>query len=203
MVQNKIKWVVGMAAIFIIILATSIFDRNHFRDIKETVTTIYEDRLVAKGYLFDITLLINEKRLALATTDSAFFATENQAVNKQIIELVRQFYDTKLTRTEGEYLSSFKDHFESLVGLEKEKFVNGGVVKDVALRSALNSRLDQLIVDLTELSKIQIKEGKQQVIIAEKSMGSMELFTRMEIIFLVIIGIGIQVVILYPSKKRN
>jgi hypothetical protein len=203
MLLNKIKWVVGMAAIFLLILATSIFDRNHFTAMKETVNTIYEDRLVAKGYIYDITLLISEKRLALATTDSAFFATKNQAVNAQVIDLIKLFYGTKLTRIESEYLASFKDHFESLVKIEQEKFINGRVVRDESLRKSFDARLDQLMVDLKELSKIQLKEGKQQVIIAEQSIGSIELFTRIEIIFLIVVGIAIQVVILYPSKKEQ
>lgn len=70
---NKIKWILGISVVFLLIITTNLIDRNNFITVRDSVATIYEDRLIAKDIVFDISLLINEKKLANVLEDSIFF----------------------------------------------------------------------------------------------------------------------------------
>jgi len=51
---NKVKWVLGILIVFILILATNLIDRNNFIRVKDSVVTIYEDRLIASDLVFEM-----------------------------------------------------------------------------------------------------------------------------------------------------
>lgn len=44
----------GFTGCFFLVLATNLVDRSNFNRIKNSVISIYEDRLVAKGIIFDM-----------------------------------------------------------------------------------------------------------------------------------------------------
>jgi hypothetical protein len=65
--------------------------------------------------------------------------------------------------------------------------------------------LDPLIIDingnLRDLSKVQLEEGKRQIEMSNKAMETIDLFTQVEIIFLVLMAIMVQVIILYKPAR--
>jgi hypothetical protein len=48
MISNKIKWSVGLLLVIVLIVSTNFIDQNNFQRIQDSVTSIYEDRLIAK-----------------------------------------------------------------------------------------------------------------------------------------------------------
>ena len=70
---EKVKWVLGILLIFVVVLTTNLVDRGNFNRIKNSVVTIYEDRIVANDLIFEISTLVHEKELAFRTSDSDFF----------------------------------------------------------------------------------------------------------------------------------
>ncbi|MDG1728743.1 MAG: hypothetical protein P8K68_03220 [Algibacter sp.] len=70
---NKIKWVLGISMIFILILSTNLIDRNSFVRMKDSVVTIYEDRIIANDLIFEMSKSVHEKEIAVALLDSVFF----------------------------------------------------------------------------------------------------------------------------------
>lgn len=70
---NKIKWVLGIFMVFILILATNLIDRNNFIRVKDSVVTIYEDRLIASDLVFDMFKLVKKMEVALKLSDTLFF----------------------------------------------------------------------------------------------------------------------------------
>jgi hypothetical protein len=63
----------GFTGCFFLVLATNLVDRSNFNRIKNSVISIYEDRLVAKGIIFDMNALVNQKQVALLKGDTIFF----------------------------------------------------------------------------------------------------------------------------------
>jgi hypothetical protein len=57
--------------------------------------------------------------------------------------------------------------------------------------------------DLYDLSKVQLKEGKRQMSLSEKTMDTIELFTQVEIIFLIVMAVLIQLIVLYQPKDKK
>ena len=107
---NKIKWVLGILMIFTLILATNLIDRNNFFRVKDSVVTIYEDRIIANDLIFEMSKLVHEKEVAIALSDSVFFIQTNLDVNNNIQNLISRFELTKLTIEESKIFNELKNN---------------------------------------------------------------------------------------------
>jgi hypothetical protein len=184
----KIKWALGILLVFFLILATNLIDRENFRKVRNSIITIYEDRLVANDLIFEYLRLIHEKELAAISSNAAFFRARNSAVNQEIERLTVQYRTTRLTNREANVFNRFQEDLKKLEEMEAAANVNNGSYRD--LLSASKEKL-------TELSKIQLKEGRNQMNLSKEAVADVELFTQLEIYFLFFLAIIVQVFILY------
>ncbi|SFT48170.1 Four helix bundle sensory module for signal transduction [Lishizhenia tianjinensis] len=196
-IWNKIKWVSGVVLVFAIVLATNLIDRDNFSKLRQSTTTIYKDRIVASDILFDLSHLIQQKKLTLATADTNLFKRSNATLSDSIQALLSNYEQTKLTDKEAGIFNSLKGQLISFEELENDYFT-GDIDKEAFVQ--LIAGIDE---NLYKLSKVQLYEGKLQMLKSNKAMESVELFTQIEIIFLVIAGILIQVIILYTPKSKR
>ncbi|WP_147677354.1 MCP four helix bundle domain-containing protein [Algibacter pacificus] len=195
---NKIKWVLGILMVFVLILATNLIDRNNFLRVKDAVITIYEDRLVANDLIFEMSIAIQEKEIAIAKLDSIFFLERNKQVNHDIEGLISRFEKTKLTTEEGNIFNDLKDNLKTLQ-LSETAFVQSKFTKNTAFTNPIKNVKD----NLSKLSKIQLSEGERQTLMSKKAIDSVELFTQMEIYILVFLAILIQIIVIYKPKEKN
>jgi hypothetical protein len=193
---TKIKWVVALGLIFGIVYMTNQVDQKNFNNLKSSVESIYKDRLIVKGYIYDLSTLLERKKIATHLNDSIFFTNENLEVNQSIKELLDLFSNTQLIQNERKLLSDFEKDLNELVNLEKS------FVEKWEGREEVVVQLDQLSDDLYNLSRIQIEEGKRQVTIAQKSVELSDLFAWIEMIILICIAVVIQIIILYVPKNK-
>lgn len=190
---NKIKWIAGILLIITIVLTTNLIDRNNFSQLKESVTSIYEDRVVASDIIFEITLLVQEKEIALATSDSSFFESKNQQNSEAIRSFMARYAETNLTGDETKIFNKLQAKFDEL-----EAFKSYSDQGDI---DVIFAHIDDIMHLLYDLSKVQLKEGKRQMLQSNKTMESIDLFTQIEIIFMIIMAIFVQVIILYRPKE--
>ncbi|NVJ46504.1 MAG: chemotaxis protein, partial [Cytophagia bacterium] len=94
---TKLKWILGISLVFLLIAATNLVDRSNFVQVKESVMTIYEDRLVVKDLILDMYKDMQKKKVAILTEDQQFFTQDNQAVNRNLSTLIERYEATKLT----------------------------------------------------------------------------------------------------------
>lgn len=194
--SKKLKWTAALLIVFLLIIATNLIDRQHFRRVKESVVAIYEDRLVVKDLIFELKLLVDQKKLALLTKDYAFFTERNDQVNDSINALVDRFYATRLTAEERDYLDAFAEKTQKLEPLEES------IGTDEAARTELANALGAIDADLYVLSKIQLSEGKAQLMKASKSVNAMDFLTNLELIALIIIGVFVIFIWVYNPKAN-
>lgn len=194
---TKIKWVASILLVFFIVLATNLIDKNNFDRLRNSVTTIYEDRIVASDLLFDLLMLVQEKEFAFITSDSLFFENKSEANNLAMRELIQRYEQTKLTQREGILLHNLKRELSRLQELEKEYIRLESVDK-----AAWVSSIDETVQILRDLSKVQLKEGRQQMLMSNKTMDTIDLFTQIEIAFLIMMAILVQVIIFYRPKQE-
>jgi len=195
---NKLKWILGIAMIFILIIATDLIDRNNFIKVRNSVMTIYEDRLVVKGLIFDMTNILHEKELAIVRNDSLFYKNKVGQLNNEMDLLISKFENTNLTKQERKSLDDLKDEHRTLV--QKEK---GLTHFDEKKLEVLKAGIVRLQDNLKSLSNIQLKEGRKQMSISKKAVSTVELFTQIEIYFLVFLAIVIQLIVMYQPKKSE
>ncbi len=194
---NKLKWILGILLVFILIVTTNLIDRNNFVRVKETVETIYEDRLVAKDIIFDMLMAIQKKEIALIKKDTVFFNANNPKVNSNLKNLVLKFENTKLTKTESSIFSNLKEHLQILYNSEKD-FTKTGLGD-----AKLLVQLENVKQDLLDLSDIQMDEGSRQLSISKKALDNVELFTQLEIYVLIVLAIVIQIIVIYKPKNNK
>lgn len=195
---NKIKWILGILLVFVLIAITNLIDRNNFVRVRDSVVTIYEDRLVAKELIFEMSKSVNKKEIALVANDSSFFVEKNPMVNTQIESFLSRFEQTKLTPDESKIFEELKSNFKSLFTSETNLTSANLKANTKALRFISNIK-----DNLDDLSKIQISEGSRQLAISKKAINTVELFTQIEIYFLIFLAIVIQIIVIYNPKEKN
>lgn len=192
---SKIKWIAGILLVFVVVLTTNLIDKDNFNRLRYSVVTIYEDRIVASDLIFQISQLIQEKEMAVAMSDSLFFRNRSTQVRFSIRSLIERYEQTKLTDEERKLLRDLKQDLQTLEKLEESYLTSGGA-NQTAMFSAINS-IDQ---DLADLSKVQLEEGKKQMALSNKTMETIDLFTQVEIIALILMAVLVQIIILYKPK---
>lgn len=193
---NKIKWVLGILMIFILILSTNLIDRNNFIRVKDSVVTIYEDRIIANDLIFDISRSIHEKEIAIVSSDSSFFTHTNLKINEAIQSLIARFEQTKLTTEEHKIFNELKKNVQSLTKAENT-FMNSNLVNE----TEVTRYISKIKYNLSSLSKVQLNEGRKQMSISKQAIDTVELFTQIEVYFLVFLAIIIQIIVMYQPKK--
>jgi len=195
---NKIKWVLGILMIFILILSTNLIDRNNFIRVKDSVVTIYEDRLIANDLIFEMSKSVHEKEIAVALLDSVFFNQINLKINDDIQSLISRFELTKLTPEESKIFDELKSNMQSLIKAE-DVFVNS----DLANETEVVEYISKIKSNLGALSKVQLREGRRQMSISKHAIDTVELFTQIEIYLLVFLAIIIQIIVMYKPKEKT
>ena len=180
---NKAKWIMGILLVFFIVLMTNLVDRSNFSKLSASVTTLYEDRLVAYDLLYDISTLIREQEMQRATNDQASSASSNERISA----LLTSYKQTKLTSAEQRLLQDLERELESL---GKSNAQNDPY-------ATVKATYQNIYSDLEQLTNIQLQEGRNQVFISDKAMSTINLFTKGEMIFLIITAVLLQIIILY------
>lgn len=202
-VVNKIKWTGGLLFVFFLILATNLLDRRQVEGVRNSVATIYEDRLIVKNLIYNISTLTEEKRIAFLLSDTDFYTKKSTIINDSIYTLLDDFSNTSLTYNEKKYLERLNKNFKDIEIIEKQTLNDSSVVKNNEWRNNMTTQLSYLRKHLDNLAIIQVEEGKRELTRINRAFSTIDLFTNIEIIFLIVIGIIIQIIILYPTKNKK
>ncbi|WMI65450.1 MCP four helix bundle domain-containing protein [Aestuariibaculum sp. YM273] len=194
---NKLKWILGILMIFVLIIATNLIDKNNFIRVRDSVVTIYEDRLIANDLIFEMLKSVQQKELAVSLSDSTFFQNENALVNDKLQSLISRFEQTKLTSEEAKVFQDLKRNVQLLITAENE-FLNS----DYSDNSQMVNHIESLKSNLNDLSKIQLTEGNRQMSISKRAVDTVELFTQIEIFILVFLAVLIQIIVMYKPKEK-
>jgi len=195
---DKIKWILGILMIFTLIITTNLVDKNNFSRLNAAVESIYEDRLVVKDLILKISADIHQKEIAIIKGDSSFYALQNEQVNSEIDGHLLSYEQTNLTNKEQQFLNDFKKNLAELRRSENA-FIQSNYIQDSRL---LN--LFQIVKrDLQNLAEIQLVEGSRQFEISRQAMGTIDLFTQIEIYIMIFMAIVIQIIIIYSPKKGS
>lgn len=194
---NKLKWILGILLVFVLIVITNLIDRNNFVRVRDSVVTIYEDRLIAKELIYEMSKSVNEKEVALVANDSIFFTEKNPRVNTLVKDFLSRFEETKLTSDESKTFEDLKTNFNLLFASEGKL-----ISTDLKGNANIQRHIYNIKDNLDDLSKIQISEGSRQLAISKKAINTVELFTQIEIYFLIFLAVLIQIIVIYNPKKK-
>ena len=194
---HRLKWVAAFLLVFVLIIGTNLLDRRHFQKMADTVESIYEDRLVAKELIFKMDRVMHEKTLALIQShNNTLLWNRIERGNDSLLTWWESFEKTQLTKEEERIFRSMTKKMQDLPKRESAFLTH----PTDTLKVELEQQYLNIQQDLQQLSRIQIQEGKRKLSDARRTMKSIEFFTNVEIISLVIIGLLLQFLLLYPVK---
>ncbi|RIV34926.1 hypothetical protein D2V08_06040 [Flagellimonas lutimaris] len=182
-----------LAAAFLLVLASNRLNNRNFSTVEHGVDSVFEDRLVVQEYIYTLNNLFHKKELYLANN-----TLNNKAIPQypEIKNILADFERTDLTREESLFLTNLKENYKELKTLETNHAKNDSSKKEIV--SVLNS----ISRNLDELAEVQLSEGRQLTQRSKRSLGMNQMLSRIEIVFLIIIGI-LFLVIVFKREKRD
>lgn len=199
--SRNLRWAAGLALGFVLILATNLIDRRNFQRVGDSVATMYEDRVVAAGLVYDMGVLLTAKRVAVAGEEASYFSGPYLKDRAAMEALVDRFAHTRLTVEEEGAFRRLKVNLGTLEAVEDGFAKDPGAVASPEGQQQFRGAAEAVSKDLQALSRIQTGEGRRQQLMATKTMGSIEMLTRLEMAFLVAIGITLAGLVLYRPRR--
>jgi len=203
--RRKLKVAIILTVLIIMIFGKNILERKNFNELGNSFVSFYEDRLVVESYIFSISeklfrikLLVNHCQFE---SDYSHVVEDISNYETDILNLVKEFEDTKLTVAEAGFLTDFKKiiqenlriaDYQSLFSTETG--INANKVKEY------NASIERAILDLERLSQIQLDEGKNLASNSERIVNRSKIWAQFEVAALVILIVIIYLLI-YTSRS--
>lgn len=196
-IYRKLKWFSAVLGVFLIILATNLIDKKSFLKVEEAVEKLYNERLLAKELLQDISIKFHEKELAYALNDSVYLASRNDEVNAEISHLLQRFDKAEIPRREKIILVDLQKNHANLI-----KFESKNQFKDTLYNAKCAEIFSNINTNIKDLSAAQIKGAESQKLHASSAVDTVKLFSKIETYLLIFLAILLVFIILYTPKKR-
>ncbi|QSE97467.1 hypothetical protein [Fulvivirga lutea] len=184
---SKLKALAALVTVFLLVFATNRMDKNHFKMIQKSFSSVYEDRLVAKDHIFKISRLLDIKKNDLITGE---ITKIDFNINDSINVVVDKYANTRLTAKEEKSMNVLKKKLSKLYEIEKSGDSSERAVQIV-----------EVLGELDKLAEIQMLEAKRELDKSNRLVESSNLISTLEIGTLILIGIIIQMLIFFKPIK--
>lgn len=185
---SRVRALLALIIVFLLVFATNKMDKNHFQKVQESFSSVYEDRLVAKDYIYKISRLLDIKKNDLITGE---ISGVDYSINDSIRVLIDKYSESNLTENEAKSFSRLKSKLDNLLNVEK----NTGNSSERALK------IVDVLSELDQLANIQMIEAKKELTKSNRLIDSSNLISALEIGALILIGIIIQLLIFLKPLK--
>lgn len=188
-----------LAMAFLLVLGSNRLDQRHFSTIQTTVNSVYKDRVVVQDIIYQLNNIFHRKELRFLLKDNL---KSSISENQKVEGLLSDFETTELTAKESKLLGELKVQFSSLRELEHKMSTSFPETVENNDIEAIKT-LKQIEEKLDGLSQIQLQQSGQLTQLSNKSLGMNILLSKLEVAFLVIIGIAMLTLIFYPIKQSD
>lgn len=200
---QKIRIGATLVVVFLVVLATNLMDNRHFADVQKSLITVYEDRLVAKDYIYKISKQLQLKRSAYQHQEKEQLSKQIANTNDSIQSLTNLYAATKLTPKEAYVFKSFQSKLKKLQHYETRLLKNNTNKGPGLLENETEEYILALSQDLDALSEIQLMEGKREINASSNVISTSNFISRLEIGALTLIGFLLLMLIFAKSSKQH
>lgn len=181
--RNKIKTTTLIFSVLCLILLTDLQERMMIKRLNDTVTSIYEDRVVVGNYILQLSNYIEEIVQSLKS---------NPSNNSYLINLLSKIDSINIAYDKTFLTEKEKINFIQFTQISEEmkKSIENGNFTD-----ALNNGLQAENI-LRVLSSIQVEEGKDKLDEVLAMTNTRSILSYLEIVIIIVISILIQKIIL-------
>lgn len=174
-----------LAMAFLLVFASNRLNQRNFSKVEHTVDSIFEDRVVAQGYIYRLNNLFHGKELFLSAPERK---KSDVANNDSIEELLESFAKTRLTRDESVHFNRLQENLTELKVLESAIATDQNIV-EIETQKEHYSILEKIGGNLDGLAEVQLSEGRQMTELSKKSLNMNQLLSQLEVAFLIVIGV--------------
>lgn len=168
----------------LLVLLSNYLDSVHTRKVKNSIATLYEDRLVAEYYILKMTRTMYQIREASHTDlDTASTAHTIREHMDDFHDSYNTYIKTKLTATENATAMALMDHIKKL----EQQFSNSN--------DAPSDYTAQALVDLNTLSTIQLEESNIIMKNAESTYASIKTSSQFAFAIVLLILVVLQALV--------
>ena len=183
-IKNKILASAALLSLCLLVLASNYIDRKHTDDVKTTISTLYEDRLIAEVYILKMTTALYEIKEAIQIDVNAL--DKDKHIKNHLLEI---------NTTTDAYLKTKFTKLETLKAKELMQIlasIKTNAVKDDTLTL---TQIDKALDLLNELSAIQVAESKEIMSYAEKLYLAGKNSSQFVVALIVVILIVLQAIV--------
>jgi|GEM_PF-760356 len=201
--RKKIKTLIIISLLLLLIYAKNVIERSSFKEISESFSEVYYDRLVVKGHIFDISEKLFNIQELIDHCDIDYDYTkiieEITTSEDKIMAIIGEFESTKLTEEEALFLNDFKKIIQNDLNIKSYDLLysdsSGVNILQVKKYDEMISRARK---DLEGLSDIQLSEGKKLFERTKSLINRSQIWVQFEVATLLII-----LVVLYLFLFKN
>lgn len=183
-IKNKFGASMVLLALCLLVLLSNYLDRLHTKNVKNSISTMYEDRLIAEDYILKMTRNVYQIREIL-TSDKSDTLKAN-AVGKLTSDFKSTYAiycKTKLTQTEKTTANELIGNFRKL----EQMISNDKIVASFST--------DKILSSLNKLSEIQLNESKLIMQQVESQYATIKASSQFAFTIILIILIVLQVMV--------
>lgn len=185
-----------LVSVVLMIIIIAYMHKKQVSSLEKTIIEIYEDRLVAKGYIFELTKKINAKKTSLNFENKEM--EDGIIVNHAINRLIESYGQTNLTSEEVAGLDQLRQNVSLSAEYETQMVKDLPLAERIRIKENLALQYDVILSDLEVLSEIQLFEGKKLLESTDQIVASNVLTNRLELALIVVVSL-VFLVILSPK----
>lgn len=188
----QISLIMGLA--LIMIFGSNRLNQRYYTEVKNTVNSVYQDRVVVQGYIFELNNIFHTKEISLLRQEPI-----SNSDSARIEMLLVDFGNTELTEKESRLLKDFSSQVNILHEIEsKVEELDSPASKDI--QQGYNELFNNIEQTLVGLAEVQLDQSSRLNIFSQDILDTINVLSNIEIAFMILMGIIILVLIFYPSK---
>lgn len=183
-IKNKLMASIALLGLCLLVLLSNYLDRLHTENVKYSISTMYEDRLIAENHILKMMHHIYQIREIVNTNkDYNLKFNATRKLTKDFKTIYSIYIKTRLTKTEkttAVELSNQIKEFEQIMIIDK----------NIAL-----IQTDKMLSSLNKLSMIQLDESKLIMKQVESQYAALKTSSQFAFTIIVIILIILQIMV--------
>ncbi|MFC5270383.1 MCP four helix bundle domain-containing protein [Adhaeribacter terreus] len=201
--KNKAAFILGF--VFLLVFAKNWYDERNVSELGNSFASVYEDRLVVEGYIYQLSDHLYQKKIMLDNCSNQENLNNLQAKigehNAAIHSLILNYEKTRLTEKETACFQDLKTNIAHIENLES-KFLAGIGSASSETKTAMDKSYGSASGNLHQLSRIQLAEGKMLSERSKKMVAGSSILTQFELVILIGIGLLIQGLIFAAKSTK-
>jgi hypothetical protein len=203
-IEQKMKAAMALTVIFVFLFIKNVSDKRHFNELGDSFSAVYEDRLMAESYIYEMSNHLSRKKLMIdechTKEELGQIKDKIKEHNNAIQALIGSYEKTRLTPTEEVLFKDFKKKIDVGVLLEQKHLHPSDASLAENSRQILDEAFYGILNTLNHLSNIQIAEGAKLNKTSQKIVLGSASDTHFELTLLIVLGTIILTLIFTSSS---